>query len=123
MRIKYPPPADHISEPTDKMSIIKKACCEYFGITESVLRSNTRKWPIVHARLVCLALVYSNCPSFSLEYITKHFGKKDHTNVIYAAKEVMNKLSLPADDILKTAYNDIVESLPFEVAPLKKRYF
>ena len=94
--------------------IIEKTC-EYFQVEAVEIKKPGRLHKYLYARQIAMCLIVDNCPSLTLKTIGIHFGKKDHTTPIYSRQVVYEKLSSPWDDVLKTAYLEIIKRLPFEV--------
>ena len=78
-----------VSTPKNDISVskIKKAVCDYFGITPEILLSNTRKREIVQARQIAMYLS-RNLADTSLDSIGSQIGGKNHATVLYACNTV-----------------------------------
>ncbi len=70
---------------------IQRICCEYFDITEDLVRGKTRKREVVQARQV--AMYFSKeLTQHSLKTIGLYFGGRDHSTVIHANQSVENQV-------------------------------
>lgn len=91
---------DLIKESRVHLSIeeIQRITCEYFGISDDLVRAKTRKREVVQARQAAMFF----CKEFtqhSLKTIGLHFGGRDHSTVIHGVQSVENQLETdPAFD-------------------------
>lgn len=70
---------------------IQQITCEYFGISEDLVRDRTRKREVVQARQV--AMYFSRqLTKHSLKTIGLKFGGRDHSTVIHAVESVENQM-------------------------------
>lgn len=70
---------------------IQRTVCEYFGISEDLIRAKTRKREVVQARQV--AMYFSKqLTRHSLKTIGLHFGGRDHSTVIHANQSIENQI-------------------------------
>ncbi|MEX0599611.1 MAG: chromosomal replication initiator protein DnaA [Rhodothermales bacterium] len=70
---------------------IQRVTCEYFDISEDLVRAKTRKREIVQARQI--AMYFSKqMTQHSLKTIGLHFGGRDHSTVIHSCQSVENQL-------------------------------
>ncbi len=78
-----------VSIPKNDISIgkIKNTVCNYFGITNEMFLSNTRKREIVQARQIAMYLS-RNMTNTSLDSIGTQIGGKNHATVLYACNTV-----------------------------------
>lgn len=76
-----------VSTPDVSIAAIKKTVCEYFGISQDELVSNTRKRGIVQARQIAMYLGRSLTKT-ALESIGKQIGDKNHATVLHACTTV-----------------------------------
>jgi chromosomal replication initiator protein len=84
---------DLIKETRAHLSIeeIQRITCEYFGISDDLVRAKTRKREVVQARQVAMYF----CKEFtqhSLKTIGLHFGGRDHSTVIHGIQSVENQI-------------------------------
>ena len=70
---------------------IQHLVCEYFGISEDLIRAKTRKREIVQARQVAMHFC-KQLTQHSLKTIGLHFGGRDHSTVIHANQSVENQI-------------------------------
>ncbi|MEZ4700544.1 MAG: chromosomal replication initiator protein DnaA [Rhodothermales bacterium] len=74
---------------------IQRICCEYFDITEDLVRGKTRKREVVQARQV--AMYFSKeLTQHSLKTIGLYFGGRDHSTVIHANQSIENQIETNA---------------------------
>jgi chromosomal replication initiator protein len=66
---------------------IKRMCAATFGVTLNDLVSHRRNAAMVRARYVAIYLARQLTP-YSLPQIAFHFGKRDHTTIMYAISRV-----------------------------------
>lgn len=70
---------------------IQRITCDYFNISEDLVRAKTRKREIVQARQV--AMYFSKqLTQHSLKTIGLHFGGRDHSTVIHSCQSVENQM-------------------------------
>lgn len=70
---------------------IQQITCEYFGVSEDLVRDRTRKREVVQARQV--AMYFSRrLTKQSLKAIGLKFGGRDHSTVIHAVESVENQM-------------------------------
>ena len=70
---------------------IQRIACEYFNISEDLIRGKTRKREVVQARQV--AMYFSKqLTQNSLKTIGLHFGGRDHSTVIHANQSVEDQI-------------------------------
>ena len=70
---------------------IQRVVCEYFNISEDLVRAKTRKREVVQARQV--AMYFSkDLTQHSLKTIGLHFGGRDHSTVIHAIQSIENQI-------------------------------
>ncbi len=70
---------------------IQRVTCEYFNISEDLVRAKTRKREVVQARQV--AMYFSKqLTQHSLKTIGLHFGGRDHSTVIHSCQSVENQM-------------------------------
>lgn len=80
--------------------IIRKAC-DYLKIKESDMLSNSRKRPLVVARMIVVDLLLSQkCFFYTLDSLGKILGGRHHSTIIYNRDELRNWIS--TDDTMKT---------------------
>jgi chromosomal replication initiator protein len=84
---------DLIKESRVHLSIeeIQRITCEYFSISDDLVRAKTRKREVVQARQVAMYF----CKEFtqhSLKTIGLHFGGRDHSTVIHGIQSIENQL-------------------------------
>ncbi len=70
---------------------IQRIVCEYFDITEDLVRAKTRKREVVQARQVAMYFA-KQLTQHSLKTIGLHFGGRDHSTVIHANQSVENQI-------------------------------
>ncbi|MGL5683055.1 MAG: chromosomal replication initiator protein DnaA [Marinifilaceae bacterium] len=87
---------------------IQNVVCNYFNITNEMLKAKTRKREIVQARQLAMYLskTYTSC---SLASIGSQIGNKDHATVLYACKAVNDLIS--TDKQFKTNVEEIQKQL------------
>ncbi|MFQ3573797.1 MAG: chromosomal replication initiator protein DnaA [Thermodesulfovibrionales bacterium] len=71
---------------------IQKTVCEYLNVKLSDLKARKRTKEVAFARQLAMYLC-KNLTSLSLSEIGKNFGGKDHATVIYACKQIGEKVS------------------------------
>jgi len=78
-----------VTEPQADISIprIQETVCNYFGITNDIFMSKTRKREIVQARQIAMFLS-RNLTKTSLASIGEQLGGKDHATVLHACNTV-----------------------------------
>ena len=78
-----------VTDPKVEISVgrIQEVVCNYFGISEDILLSKTRKREIVQARQIAMYLSRS-LTSTSLSSIGAQIGGKDHATVLHACNTV-----------------------------------
>lgn len=88
-----------LKSPTKNVSPnqIIKAITKYYEISESDLKSSSRKKEIVKPRQVAMYLLREEL-EYSFPFIGKKMGGKDHTTVMYSHKKIKKKLE-NGDDI------------------------
>ena len=66
---------------------ILELVCDYFDVSQELVRGQTRKRHVVVARQISMYLAkqHTNC---SLKKIGSHFGNRDHSTVIYSCRTV-----------------------------------
>jgi chromosomal replication initiator protein len=70
---------------------IQRVACQYFKISEDLVRAKTRKREVVQARQV--AMYFSKqLTQHSLKTIGLHFGGRDHSTVIHSCQSVENQI-------------------------------
>ncbi len=70
---------------------IQRITCNYFNISEDLVRAKTRKREVVQARQV--AMYFSKqLTQHSLKTIGLHFGGRDHSTVIHSCQSVENQI-------------------------------
>lgn len=70
---------------------IQRITCQYFSISEDLVRAKTRKREVVQARQV--AMYFSKqLTQHSLKTIGLHFGGRDHSTVIHSCQSVENQI-------------------------------
>ncbi len=74
---------------------IQRIVCEYFDITEDLVRAKTRKREVVQARQVAMYFA-KQLTQHSLKTIGLHFGGRDHSTVIHANQSVENQIETNA---------------------------
>lgn len=74
---------------------IQRIVCDYFGISEDLVRAKTRKREVVQARQVAMYFC-KQLTQHSLKTIGLHFGGRDHSTVIHANQSVENQLETDA---------------------------
>lgn len=82
-----------VAEPKVEISVsrIQKTVCDYFGITQDIFLSKTRKREIVQARQIAMYLS-RNLTKTSLSSIGSQLGGKDHATVLHACNTVNDLL-------------------------------
>ena len=70
---------------------IQKEVAKHYAVTVSDLSSKNRKQHIVLARQMAIFIAHE-LTNLSLAKIGKHFGKRDHSTVLYAIKKIESKL-------------------------------
>jgi len=70
---------------------IQRVVCEYFVISEDLVRAKTRKREVVQARQVSMFFC-KQLTQHSLKTIGLHFGGRDHSTVIHANQSVENQI-------------------------------
>ena len=80
-----------VTDPRSEISIpkIQESVCNYFGISEEVFLSKTRKREIVQARQIAMYLS-RNLTKTSLSSISAQLGGKDHATVLHACNTVVD---------------------------------
>ena len=78
-----------VSDPKSEVTVgkIQEAVCNYFGITDEIFLSKTRKREIVQARQIAMYLSRSLTKT-SLSSIGAQLGGKDHATVLHACNTV-----------------------------------
>lgn len=79
-----------------------------FDVTPADIRSDKRSSNISQARQVAIYIV-SQVTGLSLKSIGNEFGNKHHSTIIYALKEIKNKLD--KDVSLKSTVDDIIKNI------------
>ncbi len=70
---------------------IQRITCQYFNISEDLVRAKTRKREVVQTRQV--AMYFSKqMTQHSLKTIGLHFGGRDHSTVIHSCQSVENQI-------------------------------
>lgn len=69
------------------INVVQRAVARRFGVRIMDLRSQRRDRCVVRARHAAMFLCRELTP-FSLPVIGRHFGRRDHTTVMYACREV-----------------------------------
>ncbi|MCF0166287.1 MAG: chromosomal replication initiator protein DnaA [Bacteroidales bacterium] len=80
-----------VSAPQDAISVmkIKNVVCSYFGITDEMFSSSSRKRELVQARQIAMYLSRKHTNT-SLDCIGSQIGGKNHATVLYACQTVNN---------------------------------
>ena len=87
---------------------IQRVACEYFNISEDLIRGKTRKREVVQARQV--AMYFSKqLTQHSLKTIGLHFGGRDHSTVIHANQSVEDQID--TDPKFKSMMDEIGQRL------------
>jgi len=88
------------SSPTNNISPgqIIKATSNFYDISESDLKGNSRKKEIVKPRQIAMYLLREEL-EYSFPFIGKKIGGKDHTTVMYSYKKIDKKIKEGDDDI------------------------
>jgi len=87
---------------------IQRIACEYFNISEDLIRGKTRKREVVQARQV--AMYFSKqLTQHSLKTIGLHFGGRDHSTVIHANQSVEDQID--TDPKFKSMIEEIGQRL------------
>ena len=87
---------------------IQRVACEYFNISEDLVRGKTRKREVVQARQV--AMYFSKqLTQHSLKTIGLHFGGRDHSTVIHANQSVEDQID--TDPKFKSMIEEIRQRL------------
>ena len=87
---------------------IQRIACEYFNISEDLIRGKTRKREVVQARQV--AMYFSKqLTQHSLKTIGLHFGGRDHSTVIHANQSVEDQID--TDPKFKSMMDEIGQRL------------
>jgi chromosomal replication initiator protein len=78
-----------VTDPKSEISVgkIQEAVCNYFGISDDIFLSKTRKREIVQARQIAMYLS-RNLTKTSLSSIGAQLGGKDHATVLHACNQV-----------------------------------
>ena len=84
---------DLIREPQIQITIadIQRIVCEYFDITEDLIRARTRKREVAQTRQVAMYFC-KKLTNNSLKTIGLQFGGRDHSTVIHAYQTVENQI-------------------------------
>ncbi len=99
-----------VSTPKNDISIgkIKNTVCKYFGISNEMFLSNTRKREIVQARQIAMYLS-RNMTNTSLDSIGTQIGGKNHATVLYACSTVCDLMD--TDRTFRQYISDIEKQL------------
>jgi hypothetical protein len=76
-----------------KIAIIKGVLCSHFGLSEDDLLSGGKQYRFAHPRQIGMYLARKTT-SASFPDIALHFGRKDHTTVIHAVREIEKRVAL-----------------------------
>lgn len=82
---------DLVKRPEVDIDAIQRVVATYFHLKPSDLRSNRRTKELVHPRQVAMYLA-RKITRASYPEIGRHFGKKDHTTVMYSVRKVEEEL-------------------------------
>lgn len=99
-----------VTDPQNEMSVsrIQEEVCNYFGITQELFLSKTRKREIVQARQIAMYLS-RNLTKTSLSSIGAQIGGKDHATVLHACNTVSDLID--TDRNFRGYVHDIENSL------------
>lgn len=99
-----------VADPQNEISVsrIQDAVCSYFGITEEMFLSKTRKREIVQARQIAMYLS-RNLTKTSLSSIGSQIGGKDHATVLHACNTVSDLIE--TDRSFRNYVHDIERNL------------
>lgn len=91
-----------LKSPTENVSPkqIIKAVTKHYDISESDLKSSSRKKEIVKPRQMAMYLLREEL-DYSFPFIGKKMGGKDHTTVMYSHKKIKKKLEEEEDESVK----------------------
>lgn len=87
---------------------IQKSVSEYFGIKVQDIKAKKRIKEVVNARQIAMYLT-KQYTHLSLSEIGRYFGGKDHATVIYAKKQVENKMK--KDENLNKSIENIIKKI------------
>lgn len=87
---------------------IKKAVCDYFGISEEDLTGTKRDSAIVRPRQIAMYLCKEMVSGISYPAIGSYFGDRDHTTVMHSYKKVEKHLE---DAYYSVAIRNVKEKL------------
>ena len=99
-----------VTDPKSEITVpkIQEAVCAYFGITDEMFLSKTRKREIVQARQIAMYLS-RNLTKTSLSSIGAQLGGKDHATVLHACNTVGDLMD--TDRSFRGYVHDIERSL------------
>ena len=99
-----------VTDPRSEISVpkIQEVVCSYFGISEEVFLSKTRKREIVQARQIAMYLS-RNLTKTSLSSIGAQLGGKDHATVLHACNTVGDLMD--TDRSFRSSVHDIERQL------------
>jgi len=83
--------AVHIENKQLSVEKILDSVCKYFNIDKALIQTTSRKREIVQARQITMYLAKKHT-EFSLSYIGKIVGGKDHATVLYACQTVKDQI-------------------------------
>lgn len=75
----------------DKVAMIERVVCDFYGRTMDELKSKSRKRQLVWPRQVCIYFLKKET-TLSLAHIAKMFGERDHSTACYSIQLVKNIL-------------------------------
>ncbi len=90
------------------VDLIQKSVSEYFGIKVQDIKAKKRIKEVVNARQIAMYLT-KQYTHLSLSEIGRYFGGKDHATVIYAKKQVENKMK--KDENLNKSIENIIKKI------------
>ena len=104
--------AAHGVSDSPSITTIQKRVGERFNVRVTDLRSARRDRATVHARHAAMYLCRALTP-FSLPVIGRHFGRRDHTTVMYALRQVESRVArMPA---VARALSDLADEITAEL--------
>ncbi len=83
---------------------IQRVVCQYFNVSEDLVRAKTRKREVVRARQVAMYFA-KELTHHSLKTIGLHFGGRDHSTVIHARRSIKNQVETDS------AFRQVVEEI------------
>lgn len=90
-----------------KVNRIIEKVASYYSITETQMKSKSRRRQVVTARHLCIYFLRLNT-QLSLKYIGNLFGGRDHTTVLNSLSVVKSQLSIKVDTEMKSDYQYLI---------------